>query len=185
MKKEKLELRMYFFVAYQLTGIQQGIQAGHAALEYAKQYGNDPQFIDFVDNWKTWIILNGGTTNSRRDKNKLSIGSLNQLADQLSLANEIDNGIKYSYFCEPDLENALTAICFICDERVFDYEKYPDFKVFLKNHIDKPLDYSVDFKLLYDDLKFKYTTYFIEWGKTLGGSENVFLRELLKGKKFA
>ena len=43
MKKE-LELRMYFFTIYQLSGIQKGIQAGHAALEYARLFGNTDLF---------------------------------------------------------------------------------------------------------------------------------------------
>ena len=59
----KLKKRLYFFVPYNISPIQQAIQAGHAALEYAFKYGNTEEFIDFVTNHKTWIILNGGTTN--------------------------------------------------------------------------------------------------------------------------
>ena len=81
----ELEKRMYFFVPYQLTGIQQGIQCGHAALEYARKYWNDIYFIDFRENWKTWVILNGGTTNNNPDK----LGTLNQIHNQL-LENEIN-----------------------------------------------------------------------------------------------
>jgi hypothetical protein len=59
------ELRMYFFVPYNISPIQQAIQAGHAALEYADKYASDEIFIKFVREHKTWVILNGGTTNER------------------------------------------------------------------------------------------------------------------------
>lgn len=107
-----LEKRMYFFTIYQLSGIQAGIQCGHAALEYAYKYKDDPDYIDFIENWKTWIILNGGTTNN----DNINLGSLNEI--RLSL---IDHGIKFSEFYEPDLNNSLTAICFLLDERVFNF----------------------------------------------------------------
>ena len=35
-----LELRMYFFVPYNISPIQKSIQAGHAALEYAYKNSN-------------------------------------------------------------------------------------------------------------------------------------------------
>ena len=79
MTKQPLELRMYFFVPYQLRGIQQAIQAGHAALEYARKFKDDKQFINFVNNWKTWIILNGGTTNEVR------LGTMQEIADEIVL----------------------------------------------------------------------------------------------------
>ena len=77
-----MELRMYGFVNYQLTGIQKGIQFGHAVVEYGQQVKKtgDPKLInkwnDWADNWKTFIILNGGTTN---DKN----GSINKLYEEV------------------------------------------------------------------------------------------------------
>ena len=68
------------------------------------------------------MIMSGGTTNSNRSLGTgESIGSLNQIVDSLA-----DNGIDHAVFVEPDLNNALTAVCFLADERVFDYEKYPD-----------------------------------------------------------
>ena len=109
---KELELRMYFFVPYQLTGIQSGIQAGHAALEYADKYGSDEEYIIFVREFKTWVILDGGTTNERRDFDGTAFGSLNQIGDDL-----LKNDIKFAYFQEPDLNDALTAVCFLADER--------------------------------------------------------------------
>lgn len=56
--------------------------------------------------------MNGGTTNN----DNINLGSLNEI--RLSL---IDHGIKFSEFYEPDLNNSLTAICFLLDERVFNF----------------------------------------------------------------
>ena len=51
---ESLEKRMYFFVPYNISPIQQAIQAGHAVEQYAHKFRNDPEYIDYVKNWKTW-----------------------------------------------------------------------------------------------------------------------------------
>ena len=60
-----LKKRMYFFVPYNISPIQQAIQAGHAAVEYARLHGHTWLFKDFATNHKTWIILDGGTTNNK------------------------------------------------------------------------------------------------------------------------
>jgi hypothetical protein len=196
-----LEKRMYFFVPYNISPIQQAIQAGHAALEYARKYQNDPDFIDFADNWKTWIILNGGTTNSKLLKDPETgwyanprtdeapyLGSLDNIAHQL-----IKNKINYSLFQEPDLNDALTAVCFLADIRVWNYKDYPEF-----------LDYILKIKMYPDalaampednlvilrgqeeeHLKELFPEYYTEWLDFMGGEKNLFLRELIKGKKLA
>jgi len=184
-----LEKRMYFFVPYNISPIQQAIQAGHAALEYANEFASEELFIDFVRNWKTWIILNGGTTNKTRDFDGVSEGSLNQLADQLSLGDGISDCIQHSYFCEPDLNDALTAVCFICDERVFNYQDYPEFddwfciQEFPDNTKEKTASYIKYTKgMRADDFPLQYD----RWVKdVMGNEENIFLRNLLKGKKLA
>jgi hypothetical protein len=129
-----LKKRMYFLVAYQLNGTQGGIQSGHAALEYAHLYKNDEDYIDFLENNKTWIILNGGTTNDD-DLNK---GTINKDVDLLNTHN-----IKHTIFREPDLGNVITAVCLIADERVFDKETYPDFFfISYSNWLNKPCNYK-------------------------------------------
>jgi hypothetical protein len=153
-----MEKRMYFFVPYQLTGIQQGIQCGHAALEYSKTYRDDEDYIDFIDNWKTWVILNGGTTNI----NVEHLGTLNAMYNSL-----IENDINCEAFYEPDLGDQMTAICFICDDRVFNKEKYPDYVEYESDYIDWS------------------SSYYNEWLEAIGGDKNLFLRELLSGKKLA
>ena len=92
--------RMYFLVMYNLSSIQKGIQAGHAALEYTDRYSHTPEYKEFYKNHKTWIILDGGT-------------SLDQVANCKYLE---DYGIKYAYFIEPDLNNSISAICFLLDD---------------------------------------------------------------------
>ena len=176
---KNLEKRMYFFVPYQLTGIQQAIQAGHAALEYSRKYRDDEEFIDFADNWKTWIILNGGTTNMGTNK-----GTLDQI--HLDLWKE---KIDHSLFHEPDLNDALTAVCFICDERVFNYQDYPEFddwfciQEFPDNTKEKTASYIKYTKGIRAGA---FPVQYDRWVKdVIGGEKNVFLRELLKGKKLA
>jgi len=186
MNKE-LEKRMYFFVPYNISPIQQAIQAGHAALEYARTYKDDKEFIDFADNWKTWIILNGGTTNShfvfseKTFSKRIFDGSLNQILENLR-----DKKIKCTSFNEPDLEDALTSVCFICDERVFNYEDYPDFQLFVIKEMGfEGSDYVQTKIKSIEDLEQMYPESYKKWIKSLGGEKNVFLRNLLKGKKLA
>lgn len=185
---EKLELRMYFFINYQLTGIQKGIQCGHSALEYADKYGSDEEYIIFVREFKTWIILDGGTTNERRDFDGLAFGSLNQIADNL-----LKNDIKFAYFLEPDLNDALTAVCFLADERVFNRKDYPDFldyifdvKMYPEAKAATPEQNYVMLKMQsMERLQEMFPEYYKEWVRFIGGVKNVFLRDLLKDKKKA
>lgn len=116
--KENRIYRMYFLVLYSLSAMQKGIQSGHAAIEFANEFGN----TDFYKTWatrdKTFIVLDGGTTND----NENQLGTLNQ--HFLSLE---EKDISFSSFREPDLGNQITALAFIVDDRVWDKENYPDF----------------------------------------------------------
>ena len=185
-ENKELELRMYFFVPYNISEIQKSLQAGHSALEYAFRYGDTSEFKDFVINWKTWIILNGGTTNSGRDFSSEMIGSLDQIGYAL-----IANDIQFSYFQEPDLNDALTALCFICDERVFNRKDYPDFTDYLISELklndgkEANFDYIRIKTTNVEILKEKYADKYKEWVRFVGGVKNVFLRELIKDKKLA
>jgi hypothetical protein len=120
--KEALELRMYGLVPYNLSPIQQGIQFGHAVVEYGLNHFGEKNYLDWANNHKTFIILNGGTTNSSIDPETGNPkGTLNQHAVTLR-----DMGIPFCYFHEPDLGDQLTAVVFLVDEYVFNKEKYPD-----------------------------------------------------------
>jgi hypothetical protein len=147
-----MEYRLYFFVPYNISDIQKGIQAGHAALEYAREYGHTQEYVQFIENDKTWVILNGGTTRDFNDS-VYGYGSLDNIwieMNQYAIAN--------STFREVDLNYALTAICFLADERVWNKEKYPDFE-----EEDK----------------------WDRWCEYLGGEKNAVLRNIIKDKHLA
>jgi hypothetical protein len=68
-----MELRLYSFVNFYLSSIQQGIQTGHVAVDLVRKYtaNGNPLRTDiteervalvenWADNWKTFITLNGG-----------------------------------------------------------------------------------------------------------------------------
>ena len=130
--ENKLEKRMYFLVPYNISPIQQAIQAGHSMGEYALKYGRynpDHLIWEFLEEWKTWIILNGGTTNNRFDLQGVAQGTLNQYVQDILEFNSAnpDLKIEHATFIEPDINDALTALCLIVDERVFNRDDYPDF----------------------------------------------------------
>lgn len=99
------ELRMYFFVMYNLSGIQKGIQAGHAALEYAKLFGHTEQYKEFITYHKTFILLDGGGSGDM----------CNRYEEVLQM------GIPLIGFHEPDLNDSLSAFAFILSEDDFAY----------------------------------------------------------------
>jgi hypothetical protein len=182
---EKLELRMYGFVNYQLTGIQMGIQFSHALTEYSLKNFHTTEYLDWAKYWKTVILLNGGTTNNNPGR----LGTLNQTYNTL-----LENGVICSSFTEPDLGDQMTAIVFIIDEKVFNREVYLDFGnwvmenhfQYLKNNMltDRKIERmrkdgyfltgNEDEKKLYSD-----------WIDFVGGEKNVFLRDFLLTKKLA
>jgi hypothetical protein len=196
MEKE-LELRLYGLVPYQLTGIQQGIQFGHSAIEYAVDVIDillksiiDAEIIKVADTYITWarkyktfIILNGGTTNTNEDK----LGTLNQHLQTLK-----DNNIFCSSFYEPDLGDQLTAVNFLVDERVFNKEDYPDFEDWFVANKNIELDdklmwrspLQVAKEIKFSDSEKDIKTY-QEWVDFVGGEKNVFLREFLKQFRLA
>lgn len=147
--KKRLEYRMYGLVPYNISPIQQGIQFGHAVVEYGLKHGKSNVINDKVDTYtqwakndKTFIILNGGTTNNSPIYDKS--GTLNKAKDELA-----QMGIQTATFHEPDLGDQLTAIVFLVDERVWNKEEYPEFnKLLTVNHIDLEKEY---YKELFGD----------------------------------
>lgn len=134
--KERLEQRMYGLVPYNLSPIQQGIQFGHAVVEYSlnhysytEEKGSNP-YSQWAHYDKTFIILNGGTTNNNAEH----WGTLNQAVLELGRLR-----VEKATFNEPDLGDQLTAVVFLVDERVWDKEKYPEYN---PHHTDmEPWDY--------------------------------------------
>lgn len=143
MKKQKLTQRMYGFVPYNLSDIQKGIQFGHAVVEYQLKHGKTVEYLDWAKKDKTFIILNGGTTNDVS-------GTINALQKDLKSL-----GIKFATFREPDLNNALTGIVFLLDERVWDREKY----IYAQEEI--PFEIEEGFSLTKDEKRFKVIRDFI------------------------
>lgn len=194
---DKLELRMYGLVPYNISPIQQAIQFGHAVVEYGQKV-KMPQSLnkmqinasciydDWADNWKTFIILNGGTTNHRSDESGLPYGTLNNHVLSLS-----ENRVDFATFNEPDLGDQLTSVVFIVDERVFNRKKYPDFEDWvITNYGDLVrTDYYTSSFMLAQEIKKSESKadkkVYQEWVNLVGGEKNVFLRDFLKNFKLA
>ena len=171
-----LEYRMYGLVPYNLSPIQQGIQFGHAVVEYGLDivgsgFLNEKCYNKWAKKDKTFIILNGGTTNNNPER----LGSLNQ-----HLLNITQACIKESTFHEPHLGDQLTAFVFLVDERVYNRELYPDF-------VPETLPWSrhkpSEQKLL--ELAARNEENYEKWMDKVGGPENVFLRNYLKPLRLA
>jgi len=181
---KKLELRMYGLVPYNISPIQQAIQFGHAVVEYGQKFRND-NYNDWADNWKTFIILNGGTTNHKTSlEDGLPFGSLNN-----HLLTLMDNDVDFAQFNEPDLGDQLTAVVFIVDERVFNKKKYPDFEDWvITNYGDLITSggsaYQIAQRIKESNSKADKKVY-QEWVKIIGGEKNVFLRDFLKNFRLA
>lgn len=186
---EKLELRMYGLVLYNISPIQQGIQFGHAVVEYCQKFKNDTTYNEWADKWKTFIILNGGTTNKKTSiEDGLPFGTLNKHLLTLK-----ENNIDFAYFEEPDLGDQLTAITFIVDERVFNTKKYPDMNDWIFDQTD--FDFStMDFNYKLGDISYdnfinsednNNVVMAKKWLNFIGGEKNLFLRKFLKNFRLA
>lgn len=173
-----LELRMYGLVNYNISPIQQGIQFGHAVVEYGqkmKYLGEhkqslNTQYNDWADNYKTFIILNGGTTNNKI-KDGVYLGSLNnhkETLDKIGIFNDVFN--------EPDLGDQLTSVVFIVDERVFNKVKYPNFEFQQRNQID------FNNPIFFDEKEKKDWE---QWVDLIGGRKNLELRNFLVNFRLA
>lgn len=112
MKQKNFNTRMYVLVNRSLSPIQKGIQALHAVVEYGQKY-QTPEYKKWAKNDKTVIILDGGTSNSNEN---------GEMEKALLKLKELK--YKFSEFREPDINNCLTAIAFIVDERIYDEDKY-------------------------------------------------------------
>ena len=192
---KNLELRMYGLVPYNISPIQQAIQFGHAVVEYGqkmKYLGEhnqslNIQYNDWADNWKTFIILNGGTTNHKTSlEDGLPFGTLNN-----HLLTLMDNGIDFAQFNEPDLGDQLTSVVFIVDERVFNRKKYPDFEDWVIENYGELIrsdhyttSYMLAQRIKNSESKSDQKVY-QSWIKFIGGEKNVFLRDFLKNFKLA
>ena len=111
------ELRCYTFTLYQLSSIQQGIQAGHAAVELGTQAyasltldGETSKFKlynEWATEWKTMVLLNGGDSK--------------ELRELMYALTSRDNPYPWSGFYESEdsLNGLLTSVAIILPERIF------------------------------------------------------------------
>lgn len=71
-----MELRLYTFINFYLSSIQQGIQSAHLVhdimLKYAPHSSGDAKMVnDWARDWKTIIVLNGGTADDLLETRQL------------------------------------------------------------------------------------------------------------------
>jgi hypothetical protein len=107
------ELRCYTFTLYQLSSIQQGIQAGHAAVELMTKYPQNPAIFslnnvqEWAHYWKTMVLLNGG--------------DLSELRELLLFFSMTSNPYMWAPFYESEesLDGIPTSIAIILPERIF------------------------------------------------------------------
>ena len=193
MNNRKLELRMYGLVPYNISPIQQAIQFGHAVVEYGQKMKKLPfndievtkKYDDWADNWKTFIVLNGGTTNHKTSlEDGLPFGSLNN-----HLLTLMDNNVEFASFNEPDLGDQLTAVVFIVDERVFNKKKYPYFEDWvIENYGDLIVGSGSAYQIANEirNSKSKHDKkVYQEWVRLVGGEKNAFLKDFLKNFRLA
>lgn len=171
--------RMYGLVPYNLSPIQQGIQFGHAVVEYGLKYFDTKEYKEWANECKTFIILNGGTTNNSEEYK----GSLNKHADKIW---ELE--VPSARFHEPDLGNQLTAVVFLVPEQVYNKALYPDFEDYVikqfspwyltENKRDMEHAGCPSIEIWLKDL-------YLEWTTLVGGPEIVELRNFLKPFRLA
>jgi len=179
---EKLEYRMYGLVPYNISPIQQGIQYGHAVVEYGLENFQTQSYLDWAKYHKTFIILNGGTTNKRASIVTGEYeGTLNN--HLVSLTNA---GVRVATFEEPDLGDQLTAVVFLVDERVFDNKKYVDFPDYLKQFPEVVTAFEdISFGQVIRHFEEARPQLYLDWVDSIGGETNEFLRKFLKGFRLA
>lgn len=103
-----MEYRMYCLAERHLSIAQKTIQAAHAIVEYSLKFGDTEEYKHWAKYDKTIIVLDGGNTPDMK----------------VDIVKLTDIEYNYEIFMEPDMDNFVTCIVFLADERVFDYEKY-------------------------------------------------------------
>ena len=185
---------MYGLVPYNISPIQQAIQFGHAVVEYGQMAKKSPLseiYDDWADRWKTFIILNGGTSN--HSQNRYHDGEFEgTMEGHLAALEEMQ--IENAAFYEPDLNDMLSAVVFIVDERAFNRKLYPDFGDWImENHYSYLADNMINSSKIermrleghFERGSEKERRIYAEWSELVGGKKNVFLRDYLKNFRLA
>lgn len=188
-----LELRMYGLVPYNISEIQKGIQFGHGVVELCQKLRSHDEWsceLSKYDNWannyKTFIILNGGTSNHSKNKYS-SLEFKGTMEQNLECLKEI--GVVTGEFYEPDLNDMLSAIVFIVDERVFNKKDFPDFSEFLRRNYISLIDSDYTPEEAAEKIKTSTNKQdqrvYKQWLSLIGGEKNEKLRDFLKNFKLA
>lgn len=149
------DYRMYCLAERHLSSIQKAIQSAHAIVEYGLAWGPTPEYQHWAKNNKTIVILDGGTC-PEMTLSGMSLFEINH---------------PYAIFQEPDMNFMKTAICFLADERVWDYSKY--------GHSYEEYNFMTTCN---SELP-KWT--YEEWVDWIGGQENANLKALIANKRLA
>lgn len=146
--------------------------SGNESLKDEQDYYNKCDIIDSFDKWatedKTFIILNGGTTNDKIDSK--FYGSMNRHLELL-----ISRGVFVSKFTEPDLGDQLTAILVLVDEKIWDRENYPNWPDYYRKRKMETTSFN----------GFEKENWRKEWEELIGGETQVFLKEFLSQFRLA
>ena len=108
--------RTYEIVLRHLSGVNKGVQAEHSAKRYIWKYRNEPITEIVMENIEneTTIMVDGGTHQ-----------------DMVEIHKRFEEaGIHHTYFIEPDLNDCMTAITVVADERVWDRKNYKSYMNF-------------------------------------------------------
>lgn len=123
MKYEGQELRLYSFVNHYLAsgGPHAGIQTGHAAVDLTRKYTNAfadvspndvEMIVEWADNHKTFIVLNGGM--------HVEMLRVKKLVEE--------SGFPFSVFHESEeaLNGIMTTVAVVLPEQIFNMQRGQD-----------------------------------------------------------
>lgn len=144
--------RMYCFVERHLSPIDKGIQSAHSIVEYANKYLNTIEYVTWAYTDKTIILLNGGVVNDLRN-----------ICTEFTI-----NEIKFASFHETDMDDMLTCISVLVDERVYDDKNYPNFEKWCEGNGLSSLNTDNH-----------YAENYQKWKNFIGGDKNVILKSLI------
>lgn len=151
------KLTMVSIVMRHLSGIQKGIQSGHADKRYIRENWTDEDLQQWIQTNETVWVLQVNTTD-----------------DLMQAYNELlEYGVKVALFNEPDL-SSVPSICFLVDEVAIDKDFAPDAPFQLN-------DKSLQGKQLYEARKIAQNLA----NKVMYGERTAFLREISYRYPFA
>lgn len=112
-------MRAYFFVNSALSGIQKGIQVAHCVAEMARnQARGEGGFVDWADNHKTIIVLEGGFHQSLREiRFAFTMGF-----DYKETGTREESPFPWAAFTEDEetMNGMMTCIGIIVPERIYE-----------------------------------------------------------------